>query len=209
MSKRNAFAVALILCFVGMLPSAAWSASSKKRPSQTPSAQEKRSKPPKGFLQMKVAGVMEASGGGHVVILKEDKEGYRLPIYIGNAEAFAIDLRLNRRRFQRPLTHDLLDRIMRELGGKIVKIHVDDLRDNTFMGTIFIRQKNRTITIDARPSDSIALAVGNRVPIFVSKKVLKRAGIREQDLKKKPGKSTDPEKLLEDILDSERDEHTL
>ena len=169
----------------------------------------RRAKVPKGFVQMDVTGVMEAQGGGFVVILKEDQEGYRLPIYIGYAEAHAIELRLNRRRFQRPLTHDLLDKVMRELGGALVKIHIDDIKDNTFLGTIFVRKKNRAvISIDARPSDSIALALGSKAPIFVSKKVLLRAGIKEDDLNSSD-QEPDPEKSLKDIIESKQEEHTL
>jgi hypothetical protein len=88
----------------------------------------------------------------------------------------AIQLRLERRRFERPLTHDLLDTMIRELGGEVVKVHVDDLKSNTFVATLFIKKGERTLQIDARPSDSIALAVGNRVPVFVSRRVLERAG---------------------------------
>jgi bifunctional DNase/RNase len=159
---------------------------------------------------MVVAGVMETNGGKAVVLKEEKKDGYLLPIWIGESEAFSIQLRLDRRRFQRPLTHDLLDTIMQKLGGQLVKIHVDDLKQNTFVGTVFILHKGKTISIDARPSDSIALALGNRSPIFVSVDVLKRAGVREEKgaPETKP-ESSDPEKLLKDILESDREEHTL
>jgi bifunctional DNase/RNase len=144
------------------------------------------------------------------VVLKESTQGYRLPIWIGDAEAFVIDLRLNRRRFQRPLTHDLLDTIMQKLGGQLIKIHVDDLKSNTFTGTVFVKHKGKVIPIDARPSDSIALALGNRVPIFVSLDVLKRAGFKdEKETSPAEKKSSDPEKLLKDILKSDKEEHTL
>ena len=165
-------------------------------------------KPPKGFVEMTVASVMEYRGS-QAVVLKTLSGDYTLEIWIGPSEAFVIDLRLKRQRFQRPLTHDLLDTIMRELGGKLVKIQVDDLKDNTFVGTVFVKHKKKVIPIDARPSDSIALAIGNRAPIFVAQKVLDRAG-RKTTKKPAEGQETqDPEKLLKDILDSEREEHTL
>ena len=63
-----------------------------------------------------------------------------------------------------------------------MKIHVEDLRENVFCGRIFIRQGKRMLDIDARPSDSIALAVGSRVPVFVARKVLDAAGIAEEGL---------------------------
>ena len=165
-------------------------------------------KPPKGFVEMTVASVMKYRGS-QAVVLKTLSGDYTLEIWIGPSEAFVIDLRLNRRRFQRPLTHDLLDTIMRELGGKLVKIQVDDLKDNTFVGTVFVKHKQKVIPIDARPSDSIALAIGNRAPIFVAKKVLQRAGRKETKQPAKGQETQDPEKLLKDILDSEREEHTL
>ncbi|MBW1808374.1 MAG: bifunctional nuclease family protein [Deltaproteobacteria bacterium] len=197
----------LVMLFVviGLLAEPAV-AGSKKKKSTT---QADTLKPPRGFVTMHVAGVME-SKGGKAVVLKEEKNGYLLPIWIGEAEAFAIQLRLSRRSFQRPLTHDLLDKVVQKLGGELIKIHVDDLQDNTFLGTVFIRQNKKIISIDARPSDSIALAVGNKIPIFVSQKVLDRAGIKEDQLKEKPGKDKpNPDNLLKDILDSDREEHTL
>ena len=165
-------------------------------------------KPPKGFVEMTVASVMEYRGS-QAVVLKTLSGDYTLEIWIGPSEAFVIDLRLNRRRFQRPLTHDLLDSIMRELGGKLIKIQVDDLKNNTFVGTVFVQHKKKVIPIDARPSDSIALAIGNRAPIFVSKSVLERAGRKTAPAPAKDKETQDPEKLLKDILDSEREEHTL
>lgn len=166
-------------------------------------------KPPEGFVQMAVAGVMQTEGGQAVVLKDERPDGYLLPIWIGDAEAFSIQLRLERKRFQRPLTHDLLDTIMQKLGGKLVKIHVDDLKSNTFVGTVFILQQGTVHAIDARPSDSIALALGNQVPIFVAEKVLERAGVQREPEKPSGPAPSDPEKLLEDILDSDREEHTL
>lgn len=165
-------------------------------------------KPPNGFVEMTVASVMEYRGS-QAVVLKTLSGDYTLEIWIGPSEAFVIDLRLNRRRFQRPLTHDLLDSIMRELGGKLVKIQVDDLKNNTFVGTVFVKHNKKVIPIDARPSDSIALAIGNRAPIFVAQKVLERAGRKETKKPPKGQEIQDPEKLLKDILDSEREEHTL
>ncbi len=165
-------------------------------------------KPPKGFVEMTVSRVLEYRGN-QAVILKTLSGDYTLEIWIGPSEAFVIGLRLNRQRFQRPLTHDLLDTIMNELGGKLVKIQVDDLKNNTFVGTVFVQQRKKLIPIDARPSDSIALAIGNRAPIFVSRKVLERAGRKETGKPAKDQETQDPEKLLKDILESEREEQTL
>jgi hypothetical protein len=101
---------------------------------------------------------------------------------VGGTEALSIDLRNESRRFQRPLTHDLLDDVVSKLGGKLVKVHVDSLRSNTFIGRVFLRQEGRSFDVDARPSDAIALAIGNRVPIFVAARVFEEAGMRLEDL---------------------------
>ncbi|HUU01990.1 MAG TPA: bifunctional nuclease family protein [Myxococcota bacterium] len=164
-------------------------------------------KPPAGFVEVTVVGVMD-NKGAHAVVLK-DESGTLLPIWIGDSEAFAIQLRLGRQRFGRPLTHDLLDKIMHELGGVLVKVQVDDLKNNTFLGTVFIRHSGKLLSFDARPSDSIALAVGNQAPIFISRKVLKQAGIKPDQKGQPEGKKTDPDGLLKDILGKDREEHTL
>ncbi len=158
---------------------------------------------PAGFIRMTVAGVMP-SREGNAVVLRDAAQEVWLPIWIGDAEAFSIQMRLDRRRFQRPLTHDLLDRVMRELDGRLRKVQVDDLRGNTFVGTIFIVRGKRTIEVDARPSDAIALAVGNRVPIFVARKVVERAGVRKDEQPGKPDAPGPPDKWVPD-----GEEHTL
>jgi bifunctional DNase/RNase len=161
-------------------------------------------------VQVTVQGVVPTEQG-MAVVLKPETEEVLLPIWIGEAEAFSIRLRLERRRFERPLTHDLLDAVVRELGGKVIQIQVDDLKGSTFVGMVFIQQGQRQITVDARPSDAIALAVGNRVPIYVSKKVIERAGIRKE-APPPPSPAKDqkdsPENLLKDIIEPE-EEKTL
>lgn len=128
---------------------------------------------PEGFVEMFVAAVLPTDGGP-AVVLRDKAEKVLVPIWIGTSEAHSILLRLERRRFPRPLTHDLLDAMVRDLGGEILKIHVDDLRGDTFVGTVFVKREGRVQHFDARPSDSIALAVGNSAPIFVSNAVIAR-----------------------------------
>jgi bifunctional DNase/RNase len=119
---------------------------------------------------------------GSAVLLQSKGSGRILPIFVGGTEALSIDLRNESRRFQRPLTHDLFDDVVSKLGGKLVKVHVDSLRSNTFIGRVFLRQEGRSFDVDARPSDAIALAIGNRVPIFVAARVFEEAGMRLEDL---------------------------
>jgi bifunctional DNase/RNase len=141
---------------------------------------------------MFVAGVLPTYGGP-AVVLRDKTEKTLLPIWIGTSEAHSIQLRIERRRFPRPLTHDLLDAIVHDLGGEILKIHVDDLKGDTFVGTVFVRKGERIAHFDARPSDSIALAVGNSAPIFVSKAVIDRIGAQRKTEKEPAAKSKDPD----------------
>lgn len=131
---------------------------------------------PPGFTEMEVLGVLPTSEG-HAVFLVDEEQEKVLPIWIGPGEAMSIQFRLERRRFERPLTHDLLDSLVQELGGRIVRIHVDDLKGSTFVATVFVQAEGGLLALDARPSDAIAVAVGNMVPIFVALDVLERAAV--------------------------------
>ena len=113
-----------------------------------------------------------------VVILKEKESDRYLPIWIGPAEADAIAVRLQEVAVSRPLTHDLLRSIIDALGGSIQYIVVNDLSNDTFYARIIMEVDGRTVEIDSRPSDAIALAVRVQVPIFADEAVLDKAGVR-------------------------------
>jgi len=113
-----------------------------------------------------------------VVILKE-KDGERyLPIWIGPAEADAIAVKLQNLEAPRPLTHDLLQEVIRVLDGSVEYVLIRKLTDNTFCASIFIQIKDaETMDIDCRSSDAMALAVRIPSPIYVEEAVLEKAGI--------------------------------
>ena len=113
-----------------------------------------------------------------VVILKEKESDRYLPIWIGPAEADAIAVRLQEVAVSRPLTHDLLRSIIDALGGNIQYIVVNDLANDTFYARIIMDVDGRTLEIDSRPSDAIALAVRVQAPIFADEAVLEKAGVR-------------------------------
>ncbi len=113
-----------------------------------------------------------------VVILKEKESDRYLPIWIGPAEADAIAVRLQDVQVARPLTHDLLRSVIEQLGGSIDHIFVNDLSNDTFFAKIVLLVDGRSVDIDARPSDAIALAVRAQVPIFADESVLEKAGVR-------------------------------
>ncbi len=109
------------------------------------------------------------------VIFLREKGGQRsFPIVIGIGEALAIDRRLKRDDLPRPMTHELLVQIMEAMGGELEKIVINDLRDHTFIATLFISRDGQTIEIDSRPSDAIAIGVGLDTPIFVAEHVIEK-----------------------------------
>ncbi len=113
----------------------------------------------------------------HRVVVLREKGGQRyLPIWIGAPEADAITLRLQGVQVERPLTHDLLARTIRSLGGEMQYVIVNDLRSDVFYAQVVVEYNERELQIDSRPSDAIALAVRAEVPLFVSDKVMKEAG---------------------------------
>jgi bifunctional DNase/RNase len=109
------------------------------------------------------------------IFLEERTGGRAFPIVIGPFEAAEINRKVTGQTAPRPLTHDLLRLAMEQLGGKLRCVEVHDLRDNTFFANLVVDQDGRTIRIDCRPSDAIALAVAHHAPIAVEEAVLNAA----------------------------------
>ena len=134
-------------------------------------------KPEGDVKRVEVRDVVQGPGDAYVIVLRTTEPPERdVEIWIGPNEALAIRLRVARQRPPRPLTHDLLEAVVDRLGGKVVRVHVEDVRDATFLGRVYLEAGGRTHAIDARPSDSIALALGAGAPIFVARSVIERAG---------------------------------
>lgn len=123
-----------------------------------------------------------------VVFLKEIDGERILPIWIGPNEALAIAMGLEGVKVERPLTHDLIKNVINGLNASIMKIVVNDIQNNTYYARIYLKAKNSITEIDARPSDSIALAIRESAPIYVDEKVLNKGATfiitAEEDLKK-------------------------
>lgn len=118
-----------------------------------------------------------------IVILRELNAERYLPIWIGIYEADAITLALQEVEVARPLTWDLLKNTITILGGKILRVEVVSLRDDTYYGTIVTEVNGKIINIDSRPSDALALAVRTHVPILVAHEVMNAAGVEpDEDL---------------------------
>jgi bifunctional DNase/RNase len=122
-----------------------------------------------------------------LVILKDINSERFLPIWIGLCESDAITAELQGQGATRPLTHDLLKNMIAALGGRVVQIIVNDLRDDVFFARIVIDLNGRTLEVDSRPSDALALAVRVRVPIYVADTVMDRAAIMpDQEIEADP-----------------------
>jgi len=133
-------------------------------------------RPKPGYVEVTVGGV-GATENGNVVFLLDPQKNQAVPIFIGQAEAFSIQLRLDKRRFQRPLTHDLFDAAVDRLGGKVRSARIDQIKSNTFHATLVITSGNERHELDARSSDAIAIALGNGAPIYMAKDVIRQSGI--------------------------------
>lgn len=118
--------------------------------------------------------IINETSDQQVIVLKE-RDGQRsFPIVIGIVEIFAIDRRLKGIKPPRPMTHDLLGTVIESLGARIDKIVINDLRHHTFYATITLSLNGRSVEIDSRPSDAIALGVASNTPIYVADHVFEK-----------------------------------
>jgi len=115
--------------------------------------------------------IINETSDQQIIVLKE-RHGHRsFPIVIGIVEIFAIDRRLKGIKPPRPMTHELLDSVIKNLGADIEKIVINDLRNHTFYAKIYLSLNGQTVEIDSRPSDAIALAAAANTPIYVAEHV--------------------------------------
>ena len=147
-----------------------------------------------------VAGLaLDEKSKAPIVVLKDESGSHVLPIVIGIMEASAIAACLEGVDFPRPMTHDLLTSIIKELGGVLEEVEVCDLINDTFYALLHIRVGDELLKIDARPSDSIALALRTDARISVAKKVLESTS---QAVPKEEG----GEDLWKEVLESMEDD---
>lgn len=126
-------------------------------------------------IEVKIRGLMmDPNSGTPIIILKDVNSETMLPIWVGAYEANAIALEIEKVAPQRPMTHDLLRNLIIEMGARVERVVVTDLRDNTFFAVIEMRDaQGGALFLDARPSDAIALALRADCPIFVDENVIK------------------------------------
>lgn len=126
-----------------------------------------------------------------VVLKAQDEERY-LPIWIGPFEADAIAMELQGMEVPRPMSHDLLKQVIATLGGHLTRVEIHDLRNDTFFARLVLEHDGQEFSLDARPSDSIALAVRTQAPVFVEATVMDKAGVtRQSDIRSRKRSEVD------------------
>jgi uncharacterized protein len=152
-------------------------------------------------IKMKVFGLtIDPLTNSPIMILKDLESDKTLPIWIGLLEATAIASELEKIKFSRPMTHDLIKNLMDQQGIKLVKIEICDLRDNTFFAVLYLIHQDKEFTMDARPSDAVALALRAQAPIFVDEQVIQKS--KDVDLGAKEEIQTEEGKKWTEILEA-------
>lgn len=132
-----------------------------------------------GMTEVEVASLgLDRSSNTPVVILREAGGRRLLPIWIGPGEASAIAMELAGIKFARPLTHDLMNTVVRGLGSRLVRVLITKVEDNTYYASLVFQQNGRTLAIDSRPSDSVALALRASAPIYAEDSLLEETSLQ-------------------------------
>lgn len=140
------------------------------------------------MVEMKVTGLtVDPFSNVPVLLLKDTDNTHTLPIWIGILEASAIASVLEKLKFSRPMTHDLMVDFLSSMNVRLIKVEVNDMRDNVYYATIHMEKGRSSYAVDARPSDAIALALRTGAPIFVDEEVLGKS--KTIDLRTKEGKT--------------------
>jgi hypothetical protein len=136
------------------------------------------------YVPVKVRGVYFVSTitGPQAVVFIAAENDKMVPIYIGLAEAISIDIALRNETTPRPMTHDLMKSIMDNFSILIDRIIIDDLDEQVFYARLMLKDTDKEIEIDARPSDCIALAVRTNASIFIDPEILEKVAVSRQDI---------------------------
>lgn len=126
------------------------------------------------IVEMELREIQATEGpGSQIVILSETQGARQFPIFIGFYEMDALDRAIHGKQAARPLTHDLVLNVIEAVGGRLNRVIIDDLREDTFFGKLDVRMADGTrALVDSRPSDALVVALRRRVPIFVAEHVL-------------------------------------
>ena len=170
------------------------------------------------MIEMKVMGIaLDTRTGSPIVVLHDKDNRKALPIWIGSAEASAIIRKIENLVVARPMTHDLIINIIKQLGYRLDRVEIADVEEETYYATLIVVDKEgNEFGIDARPSDAIAVAIRVEVPILVSANVLSTGSVSTDPSKDEEEaqefksfvqslKPSDFEKLMKDSGESEKD----
>ncbi|UCF32146.1 MAG: bifunctional nuclease family protein [bacterium] len=156
------------------------------------------------MIEVVVQGLTIDPNSNNPVLILKEKAGERvMPIWIGLFEANSIAMHLGEVRPPRPMTHDLLNSVVRDTGMSVKRVSVTDLKDNTFYATILLERDQTEVMIDSRPSDAVALAVRSQAPIFIDSSVFEQSAIEIASLEISGDSEKDKWTDLLDKLDPE------
>jgi len=124
-------------------------------------------------VEMRIRGLMrDPNTNMPIVVLKDVASDTVLPIWVGDPEAYAIGIEIEKLTTPRPMTHDLTRNLIHYMNGKLDRVVITELKDDTFYAVLWLTQGGEALTVDARPSDAIALALRADCPIYVAEPVL-------------------------------------
>ncbi len=136
------------------------------------------------MIEMTVEGIGIDPSNNPLVLLRDAERKVFVPIWIGPAEAVSIQMELDAKQPQRPMTHDLITNILRDLGVTLVRVTVNDFSDSVYYASLHLqvgRNESNLREVDARPSDAIALALRTKAQILVSDDVAQKTGIQVEE----------------------------
>ncbi|HXH86256.1 MAG TPA: bifunctional nuclease family protein [Nitrospira sp.] len=132
------------------------------------------------ITQMHLKGLMfDPYNNAYIVVLRDEDSAHMLPIWVGKAEAGAISMALENVAPPRPMTHDFMKSILDAYDAKVISIVITDLNENTYFAKIHLTYEDSEYTVDARPSDAVALALRSSAPIFARESVLNKQSSEE------------------------------
>ena len=127
-------------------------------------------------VEVKIRGLtLDPATSMPIIVLKDVASDAVMPIWVGIFEANAIAIEIEKVAVPRPMTHDLARNLIRHLNGQLERVVISELKDDTFFASLWLRQGDQPMVIDARPSDAIALALRADCPIYVTEQVLQAA----------------------------------
>jgi bifunctional DNase/RNase len=129
---------------------------------------------------------------GNVVLIRPKESDLVVPIFIGQLETQSILIGLGKVDMPRPLTHDLLLAVLRDLGAELLRVEIRDLRDRTFYANLIIKSTLGEVVIDARPSDAIALAIRTKAEVYIAEDVVEAAGVPVDMVRESVGSDEEP-----------------